>query len=289
MTAVAPSASAASNGSCRRSVSTPCSPARWAARRGRAGRARGPSARCGPRRRRLARARRGSPCTWSDPMPTPSAPTPRPAVGSSTSRRRSPARSGAPRAARPRRRSAAPRRRPPRHVDQRHAALRDGAGLVEHHGVDRARLLEDLRALDEDAELRAATGADQQRGRRREPEGARARDDQHGDRRGERRSARPAPDTSQAAERHDREHEHHRDEHRRDAVGQALDGRLARLGGRDQPTDLGQPRLLADAGRSHDEGARRVDRRARHLVAGADVDRARARPSAATRRARACR
>ena len=62
----------------------------------------------------------------------------------------------------------------------------DGAGLVEHDRVDPAGGLEDLRTLDEDAELGAATGADQQRGGRGQPERARAGDDQDRDRGGER-------------------------------------------------------------------------------------------------------
>ena len=41
-------------------------------------------------------------------------------------------------------------------VDERHPALGHGPRLVENHGAELARLLEDLRALDEDAELRAA-------------------------------------------------------------------------------------------------------------------------------------
>ena len=61
----------------------------------------------------------------------------------------------------------------------------DRAGLVEHDGVDLARRLQHLRALDQQAELSAAAGADQQRRRRRQAEGARAGDDQHGHGRGE--------------------------------------------------------------------------------------------------------
>ena len=53
-------------------------------------------------------------------------------------------------------------------------------------GVDPPGRLEDLGALDEDAELRAAAGADQQGGGRGQAEGARAGDDQHGDGGGER-------------------------------------------------------------------------------------------------------
>ena len=51
-------------------------------------------------------------------------------------------------------------------VDQGHPAGGDGAGLVEHDGVDPAGGLQHLGALDQDAELGAAAGADQQRGRR---------------------------------------------------------------------------------------------------------------------------
>ena len=71
------------------------------------------------------------------------------------------------------------------HVDERHHPGGDGAGLVEHHGVERSRRLEHLRASDEDAELRAAAGAGEEGGRGRESERARARDDEDGDRRGE--------------------------------------------------------------------------------------------------------
>ena len=73
-----------------------------------------------------------------------------------------------------------------RDVGELHPALGDRARLVEDDGRDPARPLEDLRALDEDAELRAAPGADHERGRRREPERAGAGDDEHGDGRRER-------------------------------------------------------------------------------------------------------
>ena len=72
------------------------------------------------------------------------------------------------------------------HVDERHAAGGDGAGLVEDDGVDLPGRLEDLGALDEDAELRAAAGPDEQRRGGGEAEGAGAGDDQDGDAGGER-------------------------------------------------------------------------------------------------------
>ena len=73
------------------------------------------------------------------------------------------------------------------HVDQPHPAGGDGAGLVQHDGVDPPGGFQHLRALDQDPELRAAAGADQQRGRGGQPQRAGAGDDQHRDRGGERR------------------------------------------------------------------------------------------------------
>ena len=81
---------------------------------------------------------------------------------------------------------------------QGHHAGCDRAGLVEHDGVDPAGGLQHLGALDQDAQLCAAAGADHQRGRRGQPERARAGDDQHRDRGGEggrgRRRAGEQPD-----------------------------------------------------------------------------------------------
>jgi hypothetical protein len=59
-----------------------------------------------------------------------------------------------------------PRRLPSSGVDvsDAHLAGSDRAGLVEHYGVDAAGGLQDLRALDEDAELGAASGAHHERG-----------------------------------------------------------------------------------------------------------------------------
>ena len=104
-------------------------------------------------------------------------------------RARSPARSGARRRPRARPRCGAARRGScrPRASTSTRLILpgRDRAGLVEHDRVDPARGLEDLGSLDQQAELRAAARADEQRGRRGEPERARAGDDQHRDGGGE--------------------------------------------------------------------------------------------------------
>ena len=54
------------------------------------------------------------------------------------------------------------------HVGELHPTFGDGAGLVEHRGVDRPGRLQHLTALDHDAELRAPPGADHDGGRGRE-------------------------------------------------------------------------------------------------------------------------
>ena len=141
-----------------------------------------------------------------------------------------------------------------RDLGELHPALGDGAGLVEHDRVDAARLLEDLRPLDQDAELRAAAGADHQRRRRRQPERAGAGDDQHGDGGGERRRGRGA-EREPAGERQQREHDHDRHEDRGDAVGEPLHRRLAGLRRVDQARDLRERGVGADPRRAHDEPA----------------------------------
>ena len=148
-------------------------------------------------------------------------------------------------------------------VDEGHPAGRDGAGLVEHDRVDLAGRLEHLGALDQDPELGAAAGADHQRGRRRQPEGARAGDDQHRDGGGERDGRAVGGGGGQPEpERGDGERDHDRHEDRRHPVGEALDGRLAGLGVLDEPGDLRQRGVGADPGRLHDEPSAGVDRRA---------------------------
>ena len=152
-------------------------------------------------------------------------------------------------------------------LDEAHPAGGDRAGLVEHDRVDAARGLEDLRALDQQAELGAAAGADHQRRRRGQPERARAGDDQHGDRGGERERralARAEPEAE-----------------RRDGDARSRPGRrrprCGRRGAGPAPCRSGRPRR---AGRSAPARCRRrpswrgrpapagVDGRARDLRAG---------------------
>ena len=72
--------------------------------------------------------------------------------------------------------------------DRRHGgpAQREGAGLVEHDGVDAPGRLERLAAAHEDARLGAAARRDHDRRRRGQAHRARARDDHDPDERGER-------------------------------------------------------------------------------------------------------
>ena len=173
-------------------------------------------------------------------------------------------------------------------ADELHAPGRDRAGLVEHDRVDAAGGLEHLGALDEQAELRAAPGADEQRGGRGEPERARAGDDQHRDG-GAERERRGLARAEPEAERGDGEADDDRDEHAGDAVGEPLHGRLARLRLGHEPRDLGERGVGADLRRADDEPAAGVHRRARDGVARLLLDRARTRPSAATGRRPRCR
>jgi hypothetical protein len=89
-------------------------------------------------------------------------------------------------------------------VDECHLAARERPRLVEYDGVEPARKLEDLAALDQDAERGAAAGADHERRRRREAQRARACDDQHGHG-GEQPAARVPDDEPPAGDRRDRD------------------------------------------------------------------------------------
>ena len=75
------------------------------------------------------------------------------------------------------------------------------------------------------------------------------------------------------AERADRDREDDRDEDARDAVGEPLDRRLAGLRLGDQARDLRQRGVVADARGADDQAPAGVDRRARDVGAGADLDR----------------
>ena len=112
---------------------------------------------------------------------------------------------------------------------QTHRAGGDGACLVQHHGVDGARGLQDLRAFDEDAHLGPTPGADQQGRRRGQTQRAGTSDDQHGD--GGREAGLHRMSQQQPGPQGDHsDDQHHRHEDAGDAVSEALNLRLAGLG-----------------------------------------------------------
>ena len=164
-----------------------------------------------------------------------------------------------------------------------HPAGGHRAGLVEHDRVDAARGLEHLGTLDQQPELGAAAGADEQRGRGREPERARAGDDQHGDR-GADRERGVLAGAEPEAERGGGEHDHDRHEHAGHAVGESLRGRLAGLRVGHEAADLGERGVRADARRADDQPPAGVDGRAGDTRRRAASRPASTRRSATTRR-----
>ena len=175
-----------------------------------------------------------------------------------------------------------------RQVEQfvgRHAGCRDDpadrraadgqrSGLVEHDRIDPMGGLERLATADEDAGLRATTGPDHDRGRRRQAHRARAGDDQDRDERGQGEGQawlRAGDEPGEERRRGDDQDERH--EHLGDAVGEALDRRLRALGPLDEVDDAGQRRVAPDPRRAHHERAGRVLGRPDDLVAWSDRDR----------------
>ena len=157
-------------------------------------------------------------------------------------------------------------------VVQRHRAGGQCSGLVEHDGVDALDGLQQLRVFDQDAQLCAATGADQDCGRGGQPERARAGDDQHRDSCGEcRRRRLPGEQPPGHRRRGDQQYRRHED--RRDPVGRPLDRGLAVLGVADQLGHPGQLGVGADLGGAHEQPAVGVQRSADDDVPGGHVDR----------------
>ena len=100
--------------------------------------------------------------------------------------------------------------------------------------------LQGLAALDQDAVLGAAAGADHDRGRSGQPQGAGAGDDQHGDE-GDQAMVQPGLRRRQV-EPDDKGRDGNADDHRHEdaaiTIRQPLNGRLAALGLLHQPHDL---------------------------------------------------
>ena len=125
-------------------------------------------------------------------------------------------------------------------------------------------------ALNDKPELRAAAGADEDRGGRRQAHSARAGHNEDGDRGNE---GRGHPAEEEMGKECQRCHGDDRgDEDLRNAVHEALYRRLGGLCIRDQLGHLGQYRILAHLGRSDLELAGGVNGCAGHRIAGADLD-----------------
>ena len=148
----------------------------------------------------------------------------------------------------------------------------DGAGLVENNRVDPAGGLQDLRALDQDAQLGPATGADQQCGRGGQTQRAGARNDQDRYSGSEGRGCGVAGQQPRG-QRGQGKPDDDRDENPGDPVGQSLNLGLAVLGVLDQACHLRQLGVRADPGGPNQQPPADVDRRANYGVPGADLDR----------------
>ena len=137
-----------------------------------------------------------------------------------------------------------------------------GAGGLQH-----------LRALDQDAELGAPAGADQQRGRRGQAQRARAGDDQHRHRGGERRHRRPAPAASQPISVTTAMPMTTGTNTAETRSASRCTGALPVLRLLDQPGHLGQLSVRAHPGRPDHQPAAGVHASAGHRVARPDLDR----------------
>ncbi len=155
---------------------------------------------------------------------------------------------------------------------QGHPARGDGACLVEDDGVHAAGGLQYLGALDQDAELRAPPGADHQRGRGGQAQGARAGDDQDGHGGGERgrRVVGDEQPRDPGAEREDQDDGY---EDSGDPVGEALHLGLAVLGVLHQPGHAGELGVGPDPGGLDEETPGGVDGGAGDGVADGHFDR----------------
>ena len=159
-------------------------------------------------------------------------------------------------------------------VRERRRAVCERAGLVKDDAVGLVGVFELRAALEEDAVLRRAAGADHEPRRCGEAERARARDRQHvaaGEQRAleiARRNA-PVPDEKRQCRRADDA----RHEPARDLIGKALHGRFFALGLPHDLNDLLEHGRLAQRLGRNDGRARAVEAAADDLVAGGLVHR----------------
>ena len=146
------------------------------------------------------------------------------------------------------------------------------AGLVEDHGADPAGGFERRAGLDQDAGFRPLADADDQRDRRRQPEGAGTGDHHHCQREAQRRRE-TGSGQKPCEERHGGNAEHRPHEPAGDPVGQPGDRRARALRILHQLHDPGEHGVAADPGRLHHDRTVFIHRRAGHFGAGGFFDR----------------
>ena len=152
-----------------------------------------------------------------------------------------------------------------------HPAGREGAGLVEHDGVDASGVLQHLGSADENPQLGPSSCAHQQCRRRCEAECTRARDDEDSDSRRERR-LHVAGEKQPCEQREHGDHQDRGHEDGRDPIGEALHRSLARLRLHNEPCDVGEVGVCADTRGCHRQGSVDVDRGSRHRITRCHVN-----------------
>ncbi len=146
--------------------------------------------------------------------------------------------------------------------------LRQGAGLVHHQGIDLLKALQGLGVADQDPGGGAPPGGDHDRHRRRQAEGARAGDDQHGHGADYGvRQTRLRPEQLPGEGRQRGDHDDDRHEPARYDVGETLDRCPAALRLADHPNDSGQKGVGPDTLGAHHQAARAVDGAAENAFA----------------------
>ncbi len=160
------------------------------------------------------------------------------------------------------------------HTTDGRNSLGDCAGFVQHYRVDITCALQDLAALDQEPELGAAAGRNHDRCGNREAHGARAGDDEHGNRRRDRaRQRRGIRQKIPGEKSDDRDRNDDGDKYGTDAVRQTLNRSARALRLSHHFHDTGENAVGADTHRPKTERSSRVERAADDLSADGLRDR----------------
>ncbi len=159
----------------------------------------------------------------------------------------------------------------------RHLRLTDsqGAGFVKSDGVDAISFLQGRAALQDDAKLSGAADADDERRRRRQPHGARTRNDQHCNHPHQTGPEGQGGAENPTGENKHRDYHHGRHEIFADPVHQILNWRLGGLGVLNHFDNLIEQSILTHLGRPEFNQAVLINGCPNHLFADALADRER--------------